>query len=573
MTQLTIPTEAAAAAMNDPKQYRLKLPDEPDTADSTAPTNDLALFYERVLSLGRKRSQKVDEFASIMREWPVADVYFTLRIWTDNRLVHPMHTLDIGKSIVRRAVAKTYYNGNRDRVDELCDDAGSVSRLLRDDTLAPSSSFGTETPTVGELFESFRELKDIGGESSMVDHISETIEPMQHPWIFTYWLNKDLTFYVGQYMMRKAMVDVYHNISSSQAKAAQRINNDVPSLFLYYHQDGVLRTELQAHDRMGNMKAKSFDTEDIAEIDHSQWVAQTKYDGARIFIHHDGDGDIRAYTTGKRDITAAMPELFDVDWPSCPFIFDGEATPYDADTGEVRSFQQILRRIGRKPDEVLDAAETDGLEIKFKLFDCPLWHGDDIRNRPFEDRFNIIRTVFPPPMVAQQGTDIEATFHRSIEAGHEGVVLKQRGHEYVPDGRKSSWRKWKADPMEVDVVINGATRGGGRINDRLGALSIALEHDGRLIDVGSVGTGFSDKDRLELWRRHQAGTLEGKVCQVSFEELQHGRDDSDLDTSWALRFPSFDYLRPDGEVDSLEHAASLDGKDDAFDEWQFQQSP
>ncbi len=557
-------TDAAASAMSDPEAYRLKLPDEPD-GPSEKSDSDIAEFYDEMLDYGRSRSKKVTAFSRLMGNWNQTDVYYLLRLFTDKRFVHPMTNLDLGTNIVHRAVAKAFYGGNETEVDHFADEAGSVTRHLRNEYEVPVEV--NSDWTVLDLYDELRALSEMGGQQEQVDRIVKVISTMRAPWVFTFWLLKDLSFYVGEYQMRKAMVETYHDVDSDTANKAQEINDDVPSLFCYYHDEGYLRTTLEAHDRIGNMKAKGFDAEDVASIDAENWVAQTKYDGVRIYIHHDGDGDLRAYGSGKRDMTAALPELQEIDWPDCAFIFDGEATPYDAETGEVKSFQQILRRTGRRPDETLDADVTDGLEVKFKLFDCPLWHGKDIRQRPFEDRFSVVQTVFAPPMVARQGTDLEACFHRSVEEGHEGVVLKRLGHPYQAGNRSGDWRKWKAAPKEIDVIITDARRGSGRISDRMGAMGIALEHDGELVNVGSVGTGFSDDDRLRLWRKHEAGELEGSVCQLNFEEFQNGRDDSEIESSWALRFPSFDALRPEGEVDTLAHAANLDGKSEEFDAW------
>lgn len=558
-------------AAPDRSKYRLRLPDEPDHDDALTHEGDVAEFYNEMLDLGRKRSQKVQLFSEMIRDWDTASAYYTFRIWTDHKLVHPDESLDVGTTLVERGVSEAFFDGSLDDLRHAMMDK-SVTRYLKNDREQPKASRDISYPptqaTVGEMYATLREVAEAGGEQAVVNIIADQLEEMSHPWIFTYWLNGDLTFYVGQYQIRKAMVERWTTLTSGVAQDAERINCDVPSLFLEYATQGNLRTNLRPHDRMGNMKAKGFDADEVRnEINHDEWVAQTKYDGARIFVHHDGDGDIRAYTTGKRDITKALPELDDLNWPDCAFIFDGEATPYDSESGEVKSFQKILTRIGQSPDEMV---EQDDLEVRFKFFDCPYWNGRDIRNQKFEDRYAVVTSQFVPPRVARQGNDIEATFHRSIERGHEGVVLKKLGHTYQPGSRSSDWRKWKADPMEVDVQVTGASEVSGA-KQGVGALDIALEYQDRLVDVGSVGTGFTDKDRKRLWRQHEANNLVGTVIQVSFEELQVGVDDTDMDSSWALRFPSFDHIRPDGTVDSLKHAAELDDMEDEFETWNVNQ--
>jgi len=559
----------------DDKSYRLPIPDFNKLGDGEMRASEAHEIFSDLLEMGRKRGVKVDRFEELIENYPTVDAYVLFRQFSD-LFPHPERSLGMSDNLVDRAVANVFFDDDVDHVNQIRTENGGLSEYLKQESeserlrVAYSTRTTIEDPLFTELHETLYELAEIGGNQPRVDIIEDMLERLEHPWIFTRMLSRDVPMYVGDYMFLDAISQAT-GFDRSILTEAREVTNDGPLVFLDWAMDDrELATELTPHAKCGVMKAEyDYEPQDIDALQASgDWVAQTKYDGARIFVHHSGDGDIRAYLKGGgSDVTGVIPEINDIDWPDQSFIFDGEITPYDAETGEVKSFQNILRRISR--GSTLDEDATPDLEVKFKLFDCLYWMGKDIRKQKFEDRFAVIQTQFLPPMIAQTGDDLEASFHRSLEEGHEGLVMKKLGHEYTLGTRSTDWQKWKAQPEELDVVVTDAHRGGGRISNGIGSLHIALEHDDEWINVGSVGTGFTDAERRHLLLEHEAGELVGQVIQVTFEELQHGggSDTDNEDTHWALRFPSFDHKRPDGTVDTLTRAAELDGKADEFAEW------
>lgn len=554
-------------------EYLFPIPDIDDLGRGRMTANDLHEYYDRLSDMGRKRTVKVELFAEMIREFEPVDCYVVFRQFCET-FPHPDRSLNLSTNRIDEAVAEVYFDGDTEHVTEQRNEHGGLSQWLNDNDIGQDPEDADDGMLVTELYATLEKIAETGGEQSKTEMIRSTIEKMEHPWVFTQMCGRDATFYVGSYMYLDAITE-HCGYSNDTLKEAWKVCADSPTVFLdWARSDREVTTELQPHARLRGMKAENdYEPSDIPELQESgEWVAQTKYDGARVLVQHSGDGDVRAYLAGRKeggckDVTAVLPELDDIDWPDCPFIFDAEATPYDKESGDVKPFQNILRRIGRRPDEKLDTDEvTTDLEVRFKFFDCLVWHGKDIRDRKFTDRFSVVKNNFLPPRVAATGEDLEATFHRSLDEGHEGLVMKTKDHEYQLSTRSADWQKWKAQPETLDVVVTDAYRGGGRISDGVGSLHLAVKHDGELVNIGSVGTGFSDDERRELWKQHEASLLEGTLIEVAFEELQRGGGD-DLDTSWALRFPSYNHKRPDGEVDTLRRAAELDGKEDEFEEW------
>lgn len=112
------------------------------------------------------------------------------------------------------------------------------------------------------------------------------------------------------------------------------------------------------------------------------------------------------------------------------------------------------------------------------------------------------------------GDMIEAKMLATIEAGYEGLVLRQ-GTKWI-----------KVKPNEThDVLVTGFIEGEGRNVGRLGAFKTAL---------GDVGTGISDVERDAFWLAREA--LLGTTIEVSC--MQFTPDGQ-------FRHPAFERLRPD----------------------------
>ena len=398
-------------------------------------------------------------------------------------------------------------------------------------------------------------MAEAGGKTEQARLLTEYFRNLSHPEVLAEAVLNSLTLYCGSRVVVKAIAAEFD--VGDEAYRYWRNVGDVGTFFLHTKR-GLNDPDMEPHRDHNTMKANSTSAKSVDEkLDHSQWLAQTKYDGARLFVHHSGDGDVRAYSSSGKDVTAALPEMENVDWPDCSFIFDAEATPYRED-GRVVPFENVMKRLTRKGEINLD---DEDVTVVFKFFDCMYWHDRDITRRQYTDRFTIVQNTFGPDYIARTGSDLESTFHSAVENGHEGLVLKQKDGTYMPGGRHGQWLKWKPEPETLDVEVTGCVKGTGAISDRMGALEIAVRHNGERVPVGRVGTGFSDVERKEFWVDHETGDLEGTVIELKFEELQQDGD------SWGLRFPSFKRVRPEGEVDTLERAARLQDRQEEFEDW------
>ena len=540
-------------------EYRFDY-EEPDWEDGRLTTHELGDLLLQFEEWGRKRNPKKEKLRELLNssEWHHTDVYCAIRAILHSRFPHPGIEYDVDANAVYDALGNVFGDGTRESGKQwkTSDEYSDTVEGLREDNIVHPPEAEPESIPLKVLFGKWLyALAEEDGTRNQQRLIEEMLKRTDQPWVVVEALFQNVTMYFGSRNMVKVIRDEF---AVDDPWRCWRTTGDTATFYLEALR-GKTDPDLHPHDPHNSMKANSTDASAVAEYDEQDWLAQYKYDGARLFIHHAGDGDIRAYSSGKKDVTAALPELDSIDWPDYEFIFDAEATPYDED-GNVVPFEKVMTRLTRKGVSEMDADDFT-YTVVLKIFDCPVFHGRDITERAYTDRFSIVQKTFEPVNVARTGEDLEVTFHRALEGGHEGLVLKQKDGEYMPGGRHSQWQKWKPEPETIEARVVDVHQGGGRLDDRMGALSLALKGpDEEDIRVGRVGTGFSDEERMEWWVEYETGDATGQVIEIEYEDLQY-------DTGWGLRFPRYRRRRPDGEVDTVKRAARLQGRDDEYEEW------
>lgn len=139
--------------------------------------------------------------------------------------------------------------------------------------------------------------------------------------------------------------------------------------------------------------------------------------------------------------------------------------------------------------------------------------------------------------VANDENAIEEACNNMVAKGYEGVMLRHPVVAYQ-SGKNNSLLKFKPF-MEEDFTIVEFIEGTGKYEGTLGAIKVRTEIDGKLV-IASVGTGFDDKFRDELWSRRVE--LTGKLAEIKFQEITQNKEDKSV---YSLRFPVFVKLKLD----------------------------
>ena len=172
-------------------------------------------------------------------------------------------------------------------------------------------------------------------------------------------------------------------------------------------------------------------------------------------------------------------------------------------------------------------------------------------------------------MLSDNPVEVAAAYERALEAGHEGLIIKNPASAYAPGKRGKNWLKIKPVMETLDLVVIGAKWGEGRRASFLGSYRLACmdQSSGRLLDVGWVATGLTDEalaDLTEMFRElvilEKGMEVEIKpavIFEVAYEEIQKSPNYS---SGYALRFPRMVRVRDDKsleEADTLERILSL----------------
>jgi len=216
-----------------------------------------------------------------------------------------------------------------------------------------------------------------------------------------------------------------------------------------------------------------------------------------------------------------------------PMVLDGEIMS--------SSFQDLMKQVHRKSNVKANDAVLnlfDVLPLKdFEHGKCktPQIKRSEYLQKWFEAHEDQLPNV---TVLAHEEVDLDTAEGKkrfkeinakAIAGGYEGIMIKEPNAVYECK-RTVSWLKLKPF-IEVSLTAIAVEEGTGKNVGRMGAVVFEGEDDGRLITV-NVGSGWSDKDRDEIWRDRDA--VIGEVGEVRADAVTKNQDGT-----YSLRFPRF----------------------------------
>jgi DNA ligase-1 len=509
--------------------------------------------------------------------------------------VFPAHSetkLDIGPRLCYEALARAAgTNVSADDVEDRLAETGDIGEVAANLDLGGQAGLGAfgggngggsnaggDGLTVSEVYAELEDLAAAEGSGSQDEKVTLLFG------LFNRASNEEARYLarlvlgemrigVGEGTVRDAIAAAF-DVPVESVKRALQVSNDyglVAETARDKGEDGLDALHLEVGRPVQAMLAQAGTVTDALE-EWGEAAVETKYDGARVQVHWDGD-DVSLYSRNMEDVTAALPELveFVEEHVEAPVILDGEAVAVD-DDGRPLPFQEILKRFRRKHDV---EQMRDEIRVRLHAFDCLHANGDDLLETPFRERHARLEAVVDDEdavsdLLITDDTDEIADFEaQALEYGHEGIMLKDPEAAYTPGDRGKHWLKRKPDVETLDLVVTGAEWGEGRRASFLGTflLSARDEDDEEFQTIGKVATGITDEeladvtDLLEPHIRAEDGQevdLEPAVVfEVGYEEIQESPTYS---SGYALRFPRFLSVRGDKtpeSADSLERVERL----------------
>ncbi|MFB6196479.1 MAG: ATP-dependent DNA ligase, partial [Haloplanus sp.] len=347
-------------------------------------------------------------------------------------------TLDIGPNLCHAALARAAGPNvtPEDVADRLADtgEIGAVAESLDLDGQRGLSSFGAAAPdalTVAEVDDSLRDLAAADGAGSrdrkldVLFGLFSRAEPRSARYLARLVLS-EMRIGVGEGTVRDAIAEAFDVLVEAVERALQ-VENDYGAVAVRARDEGaagLAAVTLTVGRPVRAMLAQAGTAADAVESWESVAV-ETKYDGARVQIHHDPT-ETRVFSRNMEDVTDALPEIVEFVEAAVdtPVILDGEVVAVD-DDGDPLPFQEVLRRFRRKHDVERMREEV---AVELRAFDCLHRDGTDLLDAPLRDRREHLSAALPSnvsPLTLTADLDEIADLEASaLEAGHEGIMLK-----------------------------------------------------------------------------------------------------------------------------------------------------
>ncbi|MWV64428.1 ATP-dependent DNA ligase [Halorubrum sp. JWXQ-INN 858] len=520
---------------------------------------------------------------------------------------HDTRTLDVGPATCHEAIARAAGpNVGRSDVEARLAAVGEIGAVAADYEFGGQrglSAFagGTDGLTVAEVDATLRELAAADGDGSESRKVEALFglfnrsEPAEATALARLVLG-EMRIGVGEGTVRDAIAEAFladrgtipdedaeevpvtyaTDADVSVVERALQVTNDYGHVATLAREEGVdgLREERLVVGRPVQAMLAQAGTAGDALAEFDSVAVETKFDGARVQVHYvppdrsppDGSTPAeglgpRLYSRNMDDVTDALPEIVEyvADRVDVPVILDAEAIAVD-EHGDPLPFQEVLRRFRRKHD--VDRMR-EAVTLELHAFDCLHLDGDDLLDEPLRARHDALVEAVPDAAgtlrIADDAPTIEGIEAAALEAGHEGIMLKDPAGAYTPGDRGRSWLKRKPDVETLDAVVVGAEWGEGRRAELFGTFLLAVRDGDDYQPIGKVATGISDAELAALTDRLEPSVVDGSgttvsfrpevVFEVGYEEIQTSPTYA---SGYALRFPRFVGVREDKDVDDAD---------------------
>ena len=257
-----------------------------------------------------------------------------------------------------------------------------------------------------------------------------------------------------------------------------------------------VKSPQEAHEKMG-----------------SEFAAEYKLDGERVQVHLKGE-KIILYSRSLENITNYYPDIVEKISKTInakEVILEAEIVAINEDSGEFLAFQELMHR--RRKYGIARAVSQYPITVNF--FDVMFVDGKSCLDMHYKERRKILEKLVKedtfaklvPMVIVKNDNDVEDFLENAINAGCEGLMLKQLDGTYKAGARGSNWLKLKREYRNelgdsLDLVVIGAFYGRGRRTGKYGALLLATYNNETDIfpSICKVGTGFTDESLDQFYQ-------------------------------------------------------------------------
>jgi ATP-dependent DNA ligase len=284
-----------------------------------------------------------------------------------------------------------------------------------------------------------------------------------------------------------------------------------------------------------------------------RFTYQLKFDGVRANVWMNLADDANSFEFSQDDVTVTIsnregviinrryPEVvadllayYERLWSDSTdgvgeVMFDGEIV---CGMGKKSDFHDIQIRDKQSGFEFVIERKIESGELPrayFVPFDCLVFNGVNLIVDTLESRLRHAVGLYARETSLEFGLNLDDPKDRDLfnlrletaeKDGYEGIIVKDLKSPYRPGKRSSDWKKIKFVDSCSALVVGIEPSQGSR---PFGALRVAvLEADGQIVEVGTVGSGFSDKDFVEI-KEYILTSLKPLIIEVEYLDFPDKR--------------------------------------------------
>ncbi|MEM2085952.1 MAG: ATP-dependent DNA ligase [Archaeoglobaceae archaeon] len=538
---------------------------------------DFAEFCESIESISStlELTAKISEFIKSLED---NDLYNVV-LFIMGKIYPPWEERELGVGIgLLYEVLENVSGLKKEKIEDMIRELGDLG-LVSEKIIAGRVMLTLEAEelSIKRVREIFDEVSALVGEGSrkkkilLLTGLYGNSSPIEAKYLTRLIMN-EMRLGVGEGIVRDAIARAFE-VSEELVERAYMITNDLGRVAVIAKnsgKEGLEGIKIKLHIPVRMMLAQVAESFDEAIEEMGEVAVEWKFDGSRVQIHY-GNGELRIYSRRLENVTNALPEIVEEvkKFIREGVIIDGEVIAVK--DGKPMPFQHVLRRFRRKHGV---SKMVEKIPLQFHAFDILYMEGELI-DKMLTERRKILESVISESekikiakqIVTRDKEEIERVFNDAINAGHEGVMLKNPKSPYTPGKRGKNWLKLKSVMETLDLAVVGGEWGEGKRSHLISSYELACmdETTGNLLKVGRVATGFTDEDLEELTEIfkqiivfHEGKRVEFQpkyVFEVAYQEIQKSPK---YESGYALRFPRFIRLRDDKDLSEADTISRIE---------------
>ena len=397
----------------------------------------------------------------------------------------------------------------------------AAAKILEQKT---QTTFITEDITVERVYDTLYKIADLKGSRSQdmkLKYISSLLNdanPIEAGFILKI-ITNSLRLGIADYTIMDSLAIAFTGSKENRSilEQAYNVSSDLGKVAAAVAKDGIhaiKNFQVSVFSPIRPMLAERVKSpQESHEKMGTEFAAEYKLDGERVQVHMRGE-KIILYSRSLENITSYYPDIVEKISRSLnarEAILEAEAVAINDSTGEFLAFQELMHR--RRKYNIAKAVSQYPITINF--FDVMFVDGKSCLDLPYNERRKILEKIVKedefaklmPMTLVKSDNEVEDVLENAINAGCEGLMLKQLDASYRAGARGSNWLKLKREYRNelgdsLDLVVIGAFFGRGRRTGRYGALLLATYDDktDTYPSICKVGTGFTDENLDQFYQ-------------------------------------------------------------------------